>query len=117
MVVSLLTPVSAPVAAGSNSWITVNWTALGGNSDVFHVTATAEKGVAVSYPENTGTYSSLYRDDQLADLEIDYTAVKLDVPAGVTGDVALVLHLSYHTATGDHTRDYKVSVPVNASGN
>jgi hypothetical protein len=114
MIVVMLTATSAPVAADSDSWITANWTALGGNADVFHVTATADNGVSVSYPENTGSYSSLYRDDQLADLELDYTALKLAVPAGVTGNVTLTLHLTYHTDQGNKDETFTVSVPVAA---
>ena len=51
----------------------------------------------------------------LANLELDYTAVKLTVPAGVTGNVTISLHLTYQTALRDKEKDYTVTVPVAGS--
>jgi hypothetical protein len=115
VVASLLTTTSAPVRANANSWVTLNWTVIGGHADVFHVTATADKGVSATYPESTRSYASLYRDDHLANLELDYTALKLTVPAGVTGNVTISLHMTYQTALRENDRNYTVTVPVVAS--
>jgi hypothetical protein len=114
-VASLLTSTSAPVRANANSWVTLNWTLIGGNADSFQVTATADKGVSAAYPERTPSYSSLYRDDHLANLELDYTALKLTVPAGVTGNVTVSLHMTSHTSLRDNDGNYTLTVPVAGS--
>ncbi len=113
--VSLLSSTAAAVVANANSWVTLNCTSIGGSADFFQVTATADKGVSVTYPDTTRGYTTLNRDDHLADLELDYTAVKLTVPAGVTGNVTISLHLTYQTAMRDKEKDYTVTLPVAGS--
>jgi hypothetical protein len=115
VVVSLLTSTSARVAANANSWVTFNWTVVGGNADLFRVTATADKGVSAAYPGNTPSYMTLHGGDHLANLELDSSAMKLTVPAGVTGNVTVSLHLSYQSDLRDEVRDYTLTVPVDGS--
>jgi hypothetical protein len=53
-------------------------------------------GLAISYPTNTGGYTSFYTASALATGNIDYTAFNVTVPATVTNSLALTLSVSYN---------------------
>jgi hypothetical protein len=57
--------------------------------------------VDVTYPSNTGTYSSFYSDDYLGVMGSDYTAFRVTA-ADVGRPVRLRLHLSYVVPGGGY---------------
>lgn len=66
--------------AGQEGWVSLLWYA---ETDVCNVQVTAKAGGAtISYPTNTGSFSSLYINDALAETNLDYTAFKITAPAG-----------------------------------
>ncbi|MFP3915463.1 MAG: hypothetical protein ACLFWM_11355 [Actinomycetota bacterium] len=110
-----LTKTAAAVTEGTSGWVTLNWTAQGGEATSFRVTArAAREGVVVGYPENTGDHTSLYWDDILSDGEIDYTALHVSVPAGVSESVDLTLEVSYDWNGRTRTETMGLVVPVAA---
>jgi hypothetical protein len=89
----LVVPVLAPMLPGQQGWISALWTA---NQDVCDVRVTvAGPGIIVSYPSNTGDYTSLYTSWGLATGNLDYTAFNVTVPATVTAAVPLTLRITY----------------------
>lgn len=110
----LLTVDAPALTAGASSWIAVRW--LGG-SDVtdFRVTAAPIGGsadVVVSYPENTGTYTSLYNDAELSSSEVDFTAIRLTIPYAVSGKVQLQLDVSYDDAGKSRQKVHVIQIPI-----
>lgn len=106
-----LTDATAPITGGTSAWVTVNWTAQNGEATNFQVTAKAANGVTVGYPTNTGDHSSLYWDATLSDSEIDYTALYVSVPSGVSG-AEVNLSVSYDWDGRPRTETMAIRVPV-----
>lgn len=70
--------------AGQEGWVSLLWYA---ETDVCNVQVTAKtKDVGVTYPTNTGSFSSLYTNNALAETNLDYTAFRITAPskAGTT---------------------------------
>jgi hypothetical protein len=106
--VTLLAPVLAPMLSGQRGWVSAMWTT---SEAVCDLRATAAgSGVTVTYPSNTSTYSSLYKDDSLEAGQLDYTAFDVAVAAGkASGSVALTISLTYiersKSGNNDQTAD------------
>jgi hypothetical protein len=93
----LLVVAPSVIFEDSPRWVHAYW--LGTESVCgFRLTADAPS-VRVGYPINTGTYTSLYRDDSLGRLEPDYAALHLT--ATRAGQVPLRLHLDYQHRTAE----------------
>ena len=61
----------------------------------FKLTADPPKGVSVSYPENTGGYSSLYKDSTLLAGDTDYASLKVIVGDDVLGEETITVNVEY----------------------
>lgn len=94
------------VTAGDTVWISLTWRADGLDATDFRVVATKTKGVDVSYPANTGSYTSLWADDTLSDGELDFTALRLDVPYDAKRAVRIQLEVSYKVNGQDRADVY-----------
>jgi hypothetical protein len=114
--VGLVIPILAPMLPGQSGWVSALWGTL---TDVCNVRATASgAGLTVSYPSNTGTYSSLYKQDSLAAGHLDYTAFKLTVDPGIDNVLSLKINMSYverSATSGANCEGTKREVAVNAS--
>ncbi|GCD89882.1 hypothetical protein [Nocardioides sp. LS1] len=65
--------------AGQEGWVSLIWTA---GTDMCDIRVTTKsKTVGVTYPTNTGGFSSMYINSALAEGNSDYTAFKLTAPA------------------------------------
>ncbi len=65
--------------AGQQGWVSLLWYA---ETDVCNVQVTAKsKDFAITYPTNTGSFSSLYTNSALAETNLDYTAFQITAPA------------------------------------
>ena len=104
---------TAAIVAGDSAWIALNWHGGGGDAENFQlVVKKPDPGVEVRYPENTGSYTSLWADDTLSDDEYDFTAVHVTVPYEASQDIKLLFTLSYEHAGKPKTRSFNVRVPV-----
>ena len=115
-VVTLISTVSAEVPSGASTWIALSWTVDLNDAALFQVRAVADQGVEIAYPTNTSDHSSLYWDDQLNVAEIDYSALRIRVPNGITAPIRLNITLTYVTPSGPHTENFLVLVPVVGGG-
>ncbi|MBB6627703.1 hypothetical protein H5V45_10260 [Nocardioides sp. KIGAM211] len=76
---NLVTGSLPSLQAGQEGWVSLIWSA---GTDVCDVEVTTKsKDVVVTYPTNTGDFSSLYINNALAETNTDYTAFKLTAPA------------------------------------
>jgi hypothetical protein len=83
--------VSPPVRAGATKWVKTYWTSP---NDVCDVRVTVD-GVPVSYPANTGTYTSFSRSADLERGHYDYTAFRVTVPPDAAGSITVKLSVEY----------------------
>jgi hypothetical protein len=90
----LVLPAVASMLPGQQGWVSALWSA---NLDVCDVQVTvAGPGLTITYPTNTGTYTSFDPASALATGNIDYTAFNVSVPATVTAPVTLTVTVSYN---------------------
>lgn len=82
----LVVPLLSPMLPGQSGWVGTMW-AAGDDVCGLQVTA-AGPNVTVTYPANTGSFTSLSKGDTLRTGSLDYTALKLSVPT--TQGVALI---------------------------
>lgn len=101
--VELITNKVSSITLGDTVWVSFLWTATGGEVSDFRVTATNEGHLTVSYPENTGSYTSLMADAELSDGEIDFTSIRLAVPYD-SKNPRFRLKLSYLSEGKTHDR-------------
>jgi hypothetical protein len=119
--IDLRSPKTAAVTAGTTAWVAIDWLAKGGDADDFQVTVAATGGVEVWYPYKTSneaewigeeTFTSLWGDKMLSESELDFTAVRLQVPADAPNFVDLELTVKYTTNGQDKTNQFKTKVPI-----
>ena len=104
---------TAAIVAGDSAWIALNWHGGGGDAENFQlVVKKPEAGVEVRYPDNTGSYTSLWADDTLSDDEYDFTAVHVTVPYAAGSEIKLQFALSYERDGKQKTNVFNVRVPV-----
>lgn len=104
---------TAAIVAGDSAWIALNWKGGGGDAADFRlVVKKPDPDVQIRYPENTGTYTSLWADDTLSDGEYDFTAVHVTVPYAAGRDIKLLFTLTYQHDGKEKHRDFNVRVPV-----
>ncbi len=109
-VVTLLEETTPPIYPGQDAWIAIPWTVSNAEAREFRVTSVSTDGIEVGYPENTATYSSLYNDDTLSPLEIDFTALRIRVDPESPAPRVLDITVSYVSDTGDYSE--VISLPV-----
>jgi len=104
---------TAAIVAGDSAWIALNWLGGGGDAENFQlVVKKPGAGVEVRYPDNTGSYTSLWADDTLTDGEYDFTAVHVTVPYAAGNDIKLQFELSYERDGKKRSGVFNVRVPV-----
>ncbi|MET8153407.1 hypothetical protein ACIBSW_31590 [Actinoplanes sp. NPDC049668] len=101
------------VMAHQPTWVKV-WWATGKRICDAEVTVRAER-VGITYPENTGTYTSFRRDSDLNPGRPDYTAFKVDAAYKWNTMVPIEATLIYNTC-GEHAVEkanvYWLRLPV-----
>jgi hypothetical protein len=119
--IDLRSPKTAAVTAGTTAWVALDWLAKGGDADNFQVTVLATGGVDVWYPYKTSneaewqgpeTFTSLWGDKMLSESELDFTAVRLQVPADAPNFVDLELTVKYTSNGAEKTDLFKAKVPI-----
>jgi len=116
----LLVPAVAAVHTARPTWVKAYWTTTTAICDAKVTVAVAN--TAVTYPENTGTYTSFYYVDTLAAGEYDYVA--FNVTATVTRATLRPMHLTiayrlYDIEDGCHgpvlDRTYYAVLPIRST--
>jgi len=110
---------TAAVTAGDTAWVAIDWLAKGGDAEDFAVEAEVGNGVGVWYPykstDTSGspeTFTSLMGDSTLSESEVDFTAIRLDVPYDVPKNIDLILTVTYKSNGETHREVFKAKVPV-----
>lgn len=113
--IELLTEETATVTAGDTAWLVLNWTAEDGPVTDVALTLRKDpgKGVVVTYPTNTATFTGLMNGHILDEGEIDFTAIRVYVPSDFDPKkVKLDFEVSYMSGGELETDKVKVDVPV-----
>ncbi len=110
--VTLLEGTTPSIYPGQDAWIAVPWTVSNSEAREFKVTSIASDGIEIGYPENTGTFTSLSRDDTLSVYEIDYTAIRVRVDPLAPAPRVLNITLSYVSDTGPVTQTVVLPVAI-----
>lgn len=117
--VTLLTGSLPSMTPGQSGWVSLNWQAAKWDATDFRVTASDPSGtVKIAYPENTGSYSSLYRESYLLAGGTDYTSFRLEVSPDARESVAIAFHLSYVLRSSNAksasvvTQDVTLKLPI-----
>ncbi len=110
--VTALTSTTAPITAGSPTWIALNWTNDAVDAEEFEVTASGPNGVLVEYPTNTHPISSLWADNVLSPAELDYTALKITAPVRTPSPMPLLVRLRYVSLGRSVESEFELTVPI-----
>ena len=113
--IELLTEETAAITAGDTAWLALNWTAEDGPVTDVALTLRKDpgKGVEVTYPTNTATYTGLMNGHVLDEGEIDFTAVRVHIPSDFAPKaIKLDFEVSYMSGDERVTDKVKVDVPV-----
>jgi hypothetical protein len=111
--IGLVVPILAPMLPGQQGWVSALW---GTTGDICDVRATASGvGLSVTYPSNTNSYASLYKQDSLSAGHFDYTAFKLDVDDALKLGTALNIKLTYTEKSGSGSTCTGTTRTVNTS--
>ena len=97
---------------GQDSWIALPWTVENAEAREFQVTSVASDGIEIGYPENTGSFTSLSRDDTLSVFEIDYTALRVRVDPLAPAPQVLTITLSFVSDSGPLTQTIELPVTI-----
>jgi hypothetical protein len=93
--VGQLTTTLPTLNPGQAAWVSTLWKGASVDVTSFQLTADGPRGISISYPENTGSYSSLYKDSTLLADDTDYAAFKVQVGDTVLGNQTIVLRVKY----------------------
>ena len=88
---------------GQTAWVSTLWRGAPTDATEFELTADPPKGITVSYPENTGGYSSLYKQSTLLADDTDYAAFKVQVGDDVVGEQTIKLKIKYRLTSDDNS--------------
>jgi hypothetical protein len=97
---------------GQTAWVSTLWRGASSDATSFELTAHEPKGITISYPENTGSYSSLYKSSTLLAADTDYASIKVHVADNVVGDERIKLTLNYELAGKKVNQKADVTLPV-----
>lgn len=101
----LLVPALAPMTPGQQGWVSAVW---GARQDVCDVSVTASgPGVSITYPLNTGGFSSFHKSANLAKGAADFTALRIVVDPTVRGPVPVKLTATYTQLPDGKAKDGK----------
>ena len=98
---------------GQTAWVSTLWRGASEDATSFELTADPPRGITVSYPENTGSYSSLYKQSTLLAGDTDYSSIKLQVGDDVgLGNERIKLTVEYRLGGKKEKQKVDVTLPV-----
>ena len=117
--IALETSTFPAVNPGQTAWVSTIWRGASEDATSFELTVVepVPKGISFSYPENTGGFSSLYKESTLLAADTDYSSVKLQVGDTVLGNQQIKLNVEYDLGGKKQKQKVEVTLPVvEASG-
>jgi hypothetical protein len=93
--VTLVSSTLPTLTPGETAWVTTLWRGADADAGSFQLTASAPAGTTVSYPTNTGAFSSLSKQATLLAGDTDYAALKIRVGDAASGSQRIDLTVSY----------------------
>ena len=99
---------------GQTAWVSTLWRGASSDATSFELTVVQPipHGISVSYPENTGSFSSLYKQSTLLADDTDYSSIKLQVGDGVLGNEQIKLNVEYELAGKKQKQKVDVTLPI-----
>ena len=99
---------------GQTGWVSTLWRGASEDATSFELTVVQPipKGISISYPENTGSFSSLYKESTLLADDTDYSSIKVHVGDTVLGNQQLKLNVEYQLAGKKQKQKVDVTLPV-----
>jgi hypothetical protein len=113
--IELVTTTLPTLNPGQTAWVSTLWRGTDSDSTEFKLTAEPPQGSTVSYPENTGSYSSLYKDSTLLAGDTDYAALKITVADDASGTQTIKLNVEYRAGNNGNGNGQGAKVKLNAS--
>ena len=116
--ITSLTTTLPAMHPGQTAWVSTLWQGANKDADSFRMTATSS-GASISYPTNTGSYSSLWGSSTLSASATDFAALNVTVNDSVTQAITITLTVNYdlhqnngNSNTTPKTQTLQVSLPV-----
>jgi len=109
-----VTTSAGSVSVGTPAWLGVEWTGIAPVLGNVKMTVNGPAGAIISYPANTGTYTSLHYNDTLVAGETDIARFNVDASAMKPGTYTIDLELSY--TKGTDTKAVKGQVSFDVTG-
>jgi hypothetical protein len=100
--VTQLTSTLPTLNPGQTAWVSTLWQGACSDATSFKMLASGPPGITISYPTNTATYSSLYKQSTLLADDTDYASLKITVGDNVIGDQTIALTVSYDLTAGSN---------------
>ncbi len=99
---------------GQTAWVSTLWRGASSDATSFELTVVEPipKGISASYPENTGSFSSLYKESTLRAGDTDYSSIKLQVADNVLGNQEIKLNVEYVLSGKKQKQKVFVTLPV-----
>ena len=110
--VTQLTMTLPDMHPGQTAWVSTLWRGASTDATSFELTAEPPRGITVSYPENTGRFSSLYKQSTLLARDTDYSSIKVQVGDDVLGNERIKLTVEYRLDGRKEKQKVDVTLPV-----
>ena len=112
--ISQVTTTLPTLNPGQTAWVSTLWRGASEDATTFELTVVqpVPKGISVSYPENTGSFSSLYKASTLLAGDTDYSSIKMQVGDTVLGTQHIKLDVEYELAGKKQKKKVDVTLPV-----
>ena len=112
--ITLVTTTLPALNPGQTAWVSTLWRGASEDATSFELTVVQPipNGISVSYPENTGSFSSLYKQSTLLAGDTDYSSIKVQVGDAVLGNQQIKLNVEYQLAGKKQKQKVDVTLPV-----
>ncbi len=108
----LLTEDAAAVVKGGSAWLALTWEAEDALED-FRVVVTDDDNAVIAYPESTGDYTAPFQSSDLVAGEIDFTAIRIDVPYDEKSkNLKITVQASWNNGERRDSSEFKVKIPL-----
>ncbi len=116
--ITLVTTTLPALNPGQSAWVSTLWRGSSTDATSFELTVVEPlpTGMSFSYPENTGSFSSLYKQSTLLAGDTDYSSIKVHVGDDSSlGNYPVKLSVEYELAGKKQKERVEVTLPVVAA--
>ena len=113
--ITLVTTTLPAVNPGQTAWVSTLWRGASEDATSFELTVVQPipTGISFSYPENTGSLSSLYKQSTLLAGDTDYSSIKVQVGDDIgLGNRQVKLNVEYQLDGKKEKQKVDVTLPV-----